>query len=566
MSVKRMDFARISAMALASSRTLLAQWLPNGKWQGREYSVGDLSGSEGDSLKINADSGLWSDFATGESGSDLISLFAAMNSLSQREAAEELAIALAIPSEAAGSHPAKRDESASGKRKGQKWMAIIPAPARTLKFTGRHFHYGDPIAIWTYHDQRGALIGYVCRYIDSNGEKVVMPWCWARTKDGAEAWRPLSFLKPRPLYGLELIADSGTAQVLIVEGEKACDAARRLFPDWLVLTWPGGSKAVKHANWAPLAGANVAIWPDADDAGHQAASELSQLLRGIAATIQTVRPPDGVVAGWDLADAEQEGWTADRAAQHLADNLQAPPDLGRTSLAVSRSARVTVSEDGTAWSKALIRKNNGQPEECWQNVSSILELHPQWQGVLAWDEFATRVATRRMPPINGGSVGSWSETSDLELGMWLARKTGLLVRDVGHIAKGIRHHVSNHAFHPVREYFDSLEHDGRPRLDSFFGDYLSSPSPAPYAKLTSVFFFSGWSLGSTNPAASCAWFPCSRARSSAGNPRRLPPSAAIGSAIRPSSWATKTRTWRSRASFCMRSPSSTPSTGPRRPA
>ena len=63
------DFQGLNARLLPQLSTLVPQWLPNGKRQGREYVVGGLDGSPGDSLSINLSTGVWKDFAAGDGGS-----------------------------------------------------------------------------------------------------------------------------------------------------------------------------------------------------------------------------------------------------------------------------------------------------------------------------------------------------------------------------------------------------------------------------------------------------------------------------------------------------------------
>nr|WP_246591083.1 DUF6371 domain-containing protein [Georgfuchsia toluolica] len=74
----------------------------------------------------------------------------------------------------------------------------------------------------------------------------------------------MAFPEPRPLYGLDRLAAKPDATVLLVEGEKCADAAAEVLPEYAVLTWPGGCKAVKKVDWRPLAGRKVICWPDAD--------------------------------------------------------------------------------------------------------------------------------------------------------------------------------------------------------------------------------------------------------------------------------------------------------------
>ena len=84
------DFESLNSSLLARVRELLPSWLPNGKWQGHEYHVGSVHGEAGKSLSINSRTGVWKDFAADEGGSDLVSLYAAVHSLGQAQAALEL--------------------------------------------------------------------------------------------------------------------------------------------------------------------------------------------------------------------------------------------------------------------------------------------------------------------------------------------------------------------------------------------------------------------------------------------------------------------------------------------
>jgi hypothetical protein len=80
-----LDYQRINAIALQQIDILLRQWLPNGHVISNEFCVGSLAGEAskkktGGSLRIHIRGdkvGVWKDFATGEGGNDLISLYAA---------------------------------------------------------------------------------------------------------------------------------------------------------------------------------------------------------------------------------------------------------------------------------------------------------------------------------------------------------------------------------------------------------------------------------------------------------------------------------------------------------
>jgi putative DNA primase/helicase len=153
-------------------------------------------------------------------------------------------------------------------------------------------------AVWRYSDTF-----VVCRF----PEKRIRPLWW----DGA-AWRWKAPPAPRPLYWARRQVG---APVLITEGEKAADAAAQLFTAYAVATWPSGCKAIDKADWQPLRGRDVVLWPDADDVGREAMAKLAARLLALGCTVRVVAVPTGQPEGWDLADALAEGWTPGRAAK-----------------------------------------------------------------------------------------------------------------------------------------------------------------------------------------------------------------------------------------------------------
>ena len=93
------------------------------------------------------------------------------------------------------------------------------------------------------------------------------------------------------------------ASVLLCEGEKAADAAQRLFPDYACITWFGGTAQVEHADFSPLADRLVIAWPDADASGLNA---MRKLISRLPADTQVVCT-DGLPEAFDAADLEREG-------------------------------------------------------------------------------------------------------------------------------------------------------------------------------------------------------------------------------------------------------------------
>ena len=156
---------------------------------------------------------------------------------------------------------------------------------------------------WEYHDATGNVIMTIDRHDDLQGKKHFSPLTLWRDAAGRQSWRSKHSPVPRPLYGLDRLAQSASFPVLVVEGEKAADAAGRLFLDHTVTTSPGGANAAEKANWAALAGREVVIWPDQDAPGLKYAIAVSQLARAAGAlTVRIVKVPASWPRGWDLAD------------------------------------------------------------------------------------------------------------------------------------------------------------------------------------------------------------------------------------------------------------------------
>jgi uncharacterized protein (DUF927 family) len=185
--------------------------------------------------------------------------------------------------------------------------------------------HGEPSSVWVYRNEEGAVMFYVIRFNKPDGTKEFAPRsCWLRSTD-RHVWRwklPPGALPP---YGLDRLTGDPTAPVLICEGEKATDAAAVVFPDRITTCWQGGANAVRLTDFSPLAGRHVTLWPDNDEPGRAAASELIRILFGLGCTVDIIdaeqlsatvpdRPEEKrePQPKWDAADAVAE-W-ADRNA------------------------------------------------------------------------------------------------------------------------------------------------------------------------------------------------------------------------------------------------------------
>jgi len=202
------------------------------------------------------------------------------------------------------------------------WRCVAPVPADAP----------DPPALpgevdrWPYCDTEGCLLGYVVRIEPGAGgrRKDYRPQTWCVGPAGRAEWRQQSWPTPRPLYGLDRLAARPDAPVIVTEGERAADAAERIIPTHVGVTSPGGCGGVDHADWTPLAGRHVTVWPDADEPGTKYAAAVVRLVREAgAASVRVVDVPPTWVMGWDLADETPYSLTADDLVRMVAEAPEA---------------------------------------------------------------------------------------------------------------------------------------------------------------------------------------------------------------------------------------------------
>lgn len=210
---------------------------------------------------------------------DVVDFVAEIESVDLAEAARKLG-AQDLPRDRLKPAPLPPDTS-------DEWRPILPVPDDAPAYDpaatfnpkrGRAVRY-QPVRTWAYRDAAGQLLGYVLR-LEIDGAKITPTITYCQHADGTRRWCTRPFPTPRPLYGLDKLAARPTAPVVVVEGEKAADAAQRGLPGMVVVTWPGGTNGVRWANLEPLQGRDLVFWPDADDPGVLAMIEVASRVNG----------------------------------------------------------------------------------------------------------------------------------------------------------------------------------------------------------------------------------------------------------------------------------------------
>lgn len=307
-----MTFKELNTALIPKAEALCALLLPGGRREGREWFAGSTKGEKGRSLKVvleGGKAGTWKDFASDEGG-DLLKL-----------------IQMAKGTDAKGSADFARDFLGL-----PRWEPDKDAP-RAFDPLSMRFRGTNGTAYWTYRDATGAILCHAVRFQFEDGKKDVIPM---RLLDGRWQWKGYAApLKP-PIYGLDRFAAKPNAPVLIVEGEKTADAAAKLFPAHVCITWLGGCKAVKKVDWTAVMERKVTLWPDADAPGRKAMAYLHQLIPG-AVLVGTADLPEG----WDLADEPP----ADFDAQGRLDGAEAHAKVRKAKLAAKEKEEADKAQE-----------------------------------------------------------------------------------------------------------------------------------------------------------------------------------------------------------------------------
>lgn len=445
------DYAGLNARLLADAPALLSQWLPGGRFAGHEYVCAGLLGGPGGSLSINKLNGRWAEFNGQARGGDLVSLYAAVRGITQGEAYRQLGGEEAPVRRTNGAHHAIDEEEVH--------MQTPP----NVDFQPSMFNHredGNPSALWVYRDAAGAPTHVVARY-DLEGGKEIRPWIF----DGLR-WKNKAPPKPRPLYGLDRLAASDRP-VLLVEGEKTADAAALYFPKRPCMTWMGGVGGVNSADWSPLAGREVAIWPDNDDAGIKAAARICEKLLQLGCEVRRV-DPTGWPEKWDLADGMAAGTQrvdileyarahttavappSETPAPAPLPKVQKSPPPGTQTLEQSPAPGSLVE----TWQRhGFICRSTGRPYSNYSNVGAAIRARGDLD--VFYDEFSQRVMV---------GEEEWSAHATRTLAIWLQRRMGLSEVTLRTVHEGVLAYAWEHRRNPLKTWLEGLVWDNTPRL------------------------------------------------------------------------------------------------------
>lgn len=278
------------------------------------------------SFGVNLETGAFKCHGCGVAGSSIIDFEMRDHGLSDRQARDKLAADYGIVAGTSGGaiQPPKPPQRA------QRVTAISPRPIPAMALATKpqaHPTLGKPGAEWVYRDARGKALLLIWRFDPPGGRKLFQPLSFVAGANGGE-WRfkGLAAGVATPLFHLDEIAARPQAAVVVGEGEKSAEALALLLPECVATTSLNGAAGPKKADWTPVAGRVVYLWPDADPPGGRYAREVAELVFAAGASrvrmldLDSLRhdPLTGesreLAKGWDAADALAAGWTAERLA------------------------------------------------------------------------------------------------------------------------------------------------------------------------------------------------------------------------------------------------------------
>lgn len=196
----------------------------------------------------------------------------------------------------------------------------------------------SPQALHKYTNQTGQVQHAVIRLKNwATGEKWIRPMWQA---DSEYVFGTPVYSGGKPLYQLDVLANKLGETVWICEGELCVDVLTKM---GIVSTTSGGANSAAGADWAPMHGRAVTVWPDNDPAGRRYAEDVTKVLLSVGCMVRIVNVAAlGLPASGDAVD-----WREFNPLATAADVAALPTIDARDYLGVNQTS---VSAPGAEWS------------------------------------------------------------------------------------------------------------------------------------------------------------------------------------------------------------------------
>ncbi|MBM6680073.1 virulence-associated E family protein [Pseudoflavonifractor capillosus] len=137
------------------------------------------------------------------------------------------------------------------------------------------------------------------------------------------------------------------------------------------------------------------------------------------------------------------------------------------------------ADDGS-WRRPPIMEVDaqGKPVKSMKNLRTVLENDPNLKGKLQLNLFSGRIdVTGELPWRRPGNVQTFGDEDAAQLRIYLEPFFGKVAKN--DVLDAVAACASDQAYHPVRDYLNSLQWDGVPRLDMLLVDYMGAEN-TPY--------------------------------------------------------------------------------------
>jgi len=463
------DFNLIKQTALLRSEELLIEWYPEGKIRGQEFLIGSPEGEPGKSMSINLMKGMGADFATGQKFGDLLDVYCARFNVEPKQAAVELGqrlgIKVQLPKERKPVQGVRKQE-APKEEPPSTWQEAFTKSSFSYPPEGTSFERDDfiipnrgrPDHVYVYRDTEGAPVFAVTRWNEEKDEgknKLFSPWCW---NDG---WVRKGTPTPRMPYGLETLKND--RNVLIVEGEKAAEAAKAMFPQNPVLSWPNGAAAVRSTDWSALKRRKVIVWPDNDAPGRAALADLAEILTPIIDGPLRYVDTTSMEPGFDAAD--MEGVTQEQAFAFVKERTKIweAPKIEKPYVEEPLPEKIEPDDKHEIWEKLNLEvKPKGGPYPSVDNAVRILTYRIP-DGHLHYDSFLNQIRFWQ-----NDQFVKLQDHHLITLTIAIQREYHIQEMKKQTVADAVAFYARSKVRNCLREWIESLQWDGVKRIDSLF--------------------------------------------------------------------------------------------------
>lgn len=134
-------------------------------------------------------------------------------------------------------------------------------------------------------------------------------------------------------------------------------------------------------------------------------------------------------------------------------------------------------EDDGSWRRLLDVNTQGSPEKTMKNLKTMLLHDPKLIGRLKLNLFSGRIdLVGSIPWKRPSKTNTWGDDDTAQLRIYLEPFFGKVAKN--DVIDALAAAASDQAYHPVQEYLEALQWDGKPRLDRLFIDYLGAEDTA----------------------------------------------------------------------------------------